>query len=79
MKDLFTLAEEEDGDKDSSETQAIFAGTGSRINLKKIQARAEKARKEAKARAQGAPASSIPLLYVSKSINLLSMRFKIRC
>lgn len=50
LKDLFSLGEDEH-DKQDSETHAIFAGTGSRIDLKKIQKRAEAARREAKQRA----------------------------
>jgi len=51
LKDLFSLTEE-DAEQDS-ETHAIFAGTGSRIDLKKIKAKADLARKEAKRRSIG--------------------------
>ena len=52
LKDLFSLGEDEQ-DKQDSETHAIFAGTGSRIDLKKIQKRADAARALAKQQALG--------------------------
>ena len=52
MKDLFSLAVDEK-DKQDSETHAIFAGTGSRIDLKKMQKKADAARKLAKQKAAG--------------------------
>lgn len=58
LKDLFSLAEDEQ-DKQDSETHAIFAGTGSRIDLKKIQKRADAARALAKQQALGEVISPI--------------------
>lgn len=52
LKDLFSLAETDEKES-NSETQAIFAGTGSKIDFKKIQAKAEQAKKEARQRAKG--------------------------
>lgn len=52
LKDLFSYATEIEKGK-SSETQAIFAGTGSRINLQRIQEKANQDRERRRQQAKG--------------------------